>query len=328
MPVVDLSLAICDYEHTRALADSTVRVEGATLNVQHFEYPSHIFHRALTYGEWDICEMSFAKFCWLTGHDDRRFVAIPVFPSRRFRHSAIFVRADSDLHEFAQLRGKKVGVPEWAQTAGVYVRGMLAEEHGVGLTDVEWYQGGVNRLGRTEVAELELPPGVAVRPVTKVPLRDLLAGGELDAIIAASGPVSSPSQQFRTLLRDPGPQEEEYWLRTRVFPIMHVIVLRRSLHERHPWLARNLRRAFGAAKDVSLRRLATAHVSLFPLPLLAQSVAGARAALGDDFWPYGITANAPTLTAFCRYVYEQGISGIKLDPADLFVPSSLDEFEN
>lgn len=328
MPAVDLSLAICDYEHTRALCDGTVRVDGATLNVQHFQYPSHIFHRALEYGEWDVCEMSFAKFTWLTGHGDPRYVAIPVFPSRRFRHTAVYVRADSGLHEFSQLRGTKVGIPEWAQTAGVYVRGMLAEEHGLGLADVQWYQGGVNRLGRTEVAELDLPPGVAVRPVIGVTLRDLLASGELDAIIAAAGPVSSPGQQFRTLLSDPGPQEQEYWLRTGIFPIMHVIVFRRSLHERHPWLARNLRLAFGAAKDASLRRLATSHVSLFPLPLLAQSVATARAAIGDDFWPYGVAANAQTLTAFCEYVHEQGISGIKLVPRDLFAPSSMDEFEN
>lgn len=328
MQRLNLSLAVCDYEHTRALADGTVSVEGVQLNVQHFEYPSHIFHRALAYGEWDICEMSFAKYCSLAGQRDERFVAIPVFPSRCFRHSAVYVRDSSRLRDFSELRGARVGVPEWGQTAGVYVRGMLAEEHGIGLSDIEWSQGGVNQLGRREVAEVALPREVTMTPVDR-PLRDMLAAGEIDAIIAASGPISFGGSRFRPLLADPESQEEEYWLRTGIFPIMHVIVLRRAVHERHPWVARNLRSAFEAAKSVSLGRLMKKHVSLFPVPLMSRAVSVARETLGTDFWPYGIEKNRRTLEAFCEYVHGQGISRVRLDPAtDLFIPSSLDEFDN
>jgi 4,5-dihydroxyphthalate decarboxylase len=328
MSALKLSLAMCDYDHTRALSDGRVGVPGVKLNAQLFEYPSHIFHRNLTFGEWDIAEMSFAKYCWLVSTGDPRFVAIPVFPSRRFRHSAVFVRRSSSLSELSELRNRRVGVPEWAQTAGVYVRGMLERDYGVSLDEIEWFQGGVNRLGRTETAEVELPPGVTVTPIEGRTLSELLAEGQLDAVIAASGPSATPTCSFRTLLADPASQEKAYWANTGIFPIMHLVVLRREHAERHPWLPRNLRIAFEEAKNLAASRLSTTHVSLYPVAFLDEAVTRAKAALGGDLWPYGVRHNRKTIETFLDFACRQGVTRRRLDVAELFCPSSLDEFEN
>ncbi len=329
MPTLQLSLAICPYDHVSALRDGRVRVEGVELNVQHFTYPSEIFHRTLEYGEWDISELSFAKYGSLVGHGDDRFVAIPVFPSRCFRHSCVVVRSDSPLRRFADLARRSIGVPEWAQTAGIFVRGLLTDEHGLDLSTINWLQGGVNSPGRLEHADIDWPPGLHVQPVHDRPLAELLAQGEIDAIIAARGPDSRFSPlQFRPLLGDPAAAEREYFRRTRIFPIMHIVVIRRALYERHPWLAANLRQAFDAAKRLSIQRMFARNASLYAIPQLADVLATWAEDIGADPWPYGIEANQPTIDAFLRYAHEQGITGRPLSVEELFVSASCDEFRN
>jgi 4,5-dihydroxyphthalate decarboxylase len=299
------------------------------LNVQHFSYPSEIFHRMLEYGEWDVSEMSFAKYSSLVGRGDERFVAIPVFPSRCFRHSCVVVRHTSPLHALNELAGRRVGIPEWGQTAGVFVRGMLSEEYGLDLSSIEWLQGGVNRLGRREHAGIDWPEGVRVEPVRDRPLAHLLAGGEIDAIVAASGPDSESGQvRFRPLVDNAIAVEREYFRRTGIFPIMHVVVIRRQLHERHPWLAANLRQAFEAAKQFSLERLQARNLSLYPVPQLTDVLASWSDQMGGDPWPYGLEANRRTIEAFLRYADEQGVTGRPVASEELFVASSCDSFRN
>ncbi len=329
MPLAELSLAMCDYDHVRSLVDGSVTVEGATLNVQRFQYPSQIFHRSLGFEEWDISEMSFAKYCSLIAAGDDRFRAIPVFPSRCFRHSAVYVAASSHRDDLSQLRGCRVGIPEWSQTAGVYVRGTLVRDYAVDLSTIKWYQGGVRRLGRSEIVSSRLPPEVDVTAVTDRPLQIMLDEGELDAIIAASGPSSDGEPaKYRRLVPDVHQVEKGYWERTGIFPIMHVVAIRRATCERHPWLARNLRMAFDAARDDSLRRLQVAHASLYPLPFLPYALAQAEASMGPNFWPYGLDANRTTIDAFLEYAHEQGVSERRLDAEELFIPSAVDEFRN
>lgn len=326
---VPLSLAICAYDHVRALADGTVGVVGASLNVQHFDYPSEIFHRSLQYGEWDVTELSFAKYVSLTARGDDRFVAIPVFPSRSFRHGAVYVQAASTLSSLEELSGRRVGIPEWAQTAGVFVRGLMSEEHGIDLATIEWLQGGVNAPGRVESAEIDWPEGVQVTSIAGRPLAELLASGELDAIIAAAGPVARGGERsFRPLLAEAPRREREYLAKTGIFPIMHVIALKRSLHERYPWLAANLRRGFEAARSISLARLAVGHVSLYPVPQLPAVLAEAEAAMGGEVFPYGLEANRPTIEAFLRYCRSQGLTSRPVTAEELFVAAALDEFRN
>jgi 4,5-dihydroxyphthalate decarboxylase len=329
VPKLQLSLAICPYDHVSALRDGRVQVEGVELNVQHFTYPSEIFHRTLEYGEWDISELSFAKYTSLVDHGDDRFVAIPVFPSRCFRHSCVVVRADSPLSNLADLDGRSIGVPEWAQTAGIFVRGLLSHEHGLNLAAIDWCQGGVNTPGRREHAAIAWPPGVHIRSIYDRPLAHLLAEGEIDAIIAAAGPDSRLSPlRFRPLLADAAAAERDYFRRTRIFPIMHVVVIRRGLFERHPWLPANLRQAFDAAKRLSIQRMTARNLSLYPVPQLADFLTTWAGEIGADPWPYGIGPNQPTIEAFLRYAYEQGITRRPLDLEHLFVAASCDEFRN
>lgn len=324
-----MSLAICAYDHVSALREGRVRPEGVDLNVQHFRYPSEISHRMLKYGEWDVSEMSFAKYSSLVGRGDERFVAIPVFPSRCFRHSAVVVRETSPLRTLRELAGSRIGIPEWGQTAGVYVRGMLDEEYGIDLASIEWLQGGVNKIGREEHAEVTLPRNVRVTPVRDRPLADLLASGQIDAILAATGPDGrNGALRSRTLMADAMGTAREYWRRTKIFPIMHVVVIRTDVHERHPWLASRLRQAFDAAKLWSLDRVYARNLSLYPVPQLTDVAAGWSGKMGTDVWPYGVERNRESIDAFLRYAHAQGVTERLVRAEELFVPSSCDEFRN
>jgi len=325
--VVEVSVAIDDYEHVRALADGDVRVPGATFTFHRLPTPSEIFHRQFRFGEWDVSEMSLALYCGMRSAGDERFVAIPVFPLRRFRHSCVFVAASSPLRRLEDLAGRRVGVPEWGQTAGVWVRGILEDDHGVGLGDVEWVQGGVAEVGRPEHLHLALPPGVRLGRVADAPLIDKLLAGELDAIVSALFPQELlASGRCRPLLADWRAAELDYYDRTGIVPIMHLVVVRREVHEAHRWLAKELVKAFDAAKARALERLCSAQASLYPVPHLAEVASELVGRFGGDPWPYGLEANRHALATFLRYAAAQGLLERELGPEELFAPSSIDVF--
>ena len=252
MDKVALTLAIGDYEHTRDLASGRVPVQGATLNVLTLP-PEEAFFRFTHFREWEVSEMSMGKYVSLRSQDDEGLAAIPVFPSRVFRQSMIYVREGGSIARPEQLKGARIGVPEWAQTAVIYARGYLAHQVGVPLDSVEWVQAGVNEAGRVEKVKLKLPGGVRLRPEPARSLNDMLLAGELDAVLSAR-PPRSLGEGIRRLFSDYEAVEAAYFRETGVFPIMHVIVIRTDVLARHPWLAMNLYKAFDEAKRRSIER--------------------------------------------------------------------------
>ncbi|HVE50075.1 MAG TPA: 4,5-dihydroxyphthalate decarboxylase [Casimicrobiaceae bacterium] len=319
MSNLTLSLAIGEYDHVRDLLDESVRIAGVDLTVLRLPI-EEIFYRSTFHREFDVCEMSFAKIVALASQGDSPFVPLPVFPSRVFRHSSIYVRTDGGLDDPRQLLGKRVGVPEWAQTAAVYTRGMLAHDYAVDLGSIRWFQAGVNAPGRREKVALKLPKGVELTVVPDQSLSQMLVDNQLDAVLSARPPAPflAGDSRIRRLFADARSVEQEYARRTGIFPIMHVVALRRDHYERAHWLAMNLVTAFEEAKRRSLARLDDRTASFYPIPWVGDSLHAMRALFGDDPWPYGIEANRVTLDAFLRYAFEQGVAHRRLTIEALF----------
>jgi 4,5-dihydroxyphthalate decarboxylase len=280
-----------------------------------------IFYRFARFREWDASEMSFGKTVSIASRPASDIVPIPVFPSRVFRHSALYVGERSGINRPKDLEGRKVGIPEWAQTAGIYARGLLAHEYGVDLASIRWHQAGVREPGRVEKVPLDLPSGISITAVPDKTLAQMLASGELDAAISARDPGG------RRLFPDYLPAEKQYFEKTGIFPIMHVIVLRREVYERDRWIAMNLLRAFDEAKRRSLARLADIGHSQVAIPWLAEHARRWSELVGEDFWPYGIEPNRRTLEAFLQYAHEQGVAKRLMKPEELFAPETRESFK-
>ncbi|WP_163509195.1 ABC transporter substrate-binding protein [Fodinicola acaciae] len=322
---VPITLACWDYDRTQALADGRIRPEGVDLTYLRLPV-EETFFRMARYQEFDAAEMSLSSYV-LSLFGAAPFVAIPVFPSRAFRHNGIYVRADNAMHELAQLRGKVVGVPEYQVTAAVWQRGILAEFHDVPVESVRYRTGGLHQPGRVEKIELRLPGGVEVEPIpADRTLTEMLLAGEIDALYSPRTPPSmlDGDRSLRRLLAAPRLAEEAYFAETGIFPIMHVIVLRREIYDQHRWLARSLFQAFTAAKHEVQAQLAETAATRYMLPWLYDAVEHTRRVMGADFWPYGLRANEKTLSTFLRYSYEQGLAERLLTPAELFAPESLE----
>ncbi len=326
-PNVHLTLAIGDYDHVRDLVSGAVPVQGIDLTCMSFSV-EETFFRFARHREWDISEFSLAKYCSLRASGDDSVTAIPIFPSRTFRHSAIFVRADGPVNDAAALAGGRIGVPEWTQTATVYVRGLLQHGHGVDPAAVHWFQGGTNEPGRIEGIAFEPPEGIEITPVRDRSLNDMLLAGELDAVIAAHPPAEFEHGTGRVvrLFSDPRAEEERYYRDTGIFPIMHVVALRSDVLERHPWAAMNLYTAFEEAKRRSLARATDFNAPRYPIPWSPANAARAQELFGPDFWPYGIENNQITLDAFLTYAHEQGVCARRLTPTELFASQVTEQF--
>lgn len=325
-----LSLACGDYDRTLALRTGEVTVEGADLN--YLTLPvEETFFRMISYREFDVAEMSLSSYVMSLGDDpaDSPFVAIPVFPSRAFRHSGIYVHARSGIEQPADLVGRTVGVPEYQITASVWIRGILAEHHGVPVDGVRYRTGGLHAAGRAEKMAVSPPPGVEIEPIPAgATLSRLLVSGELDAVYSARTPepFDRGSPEVRRLFRNPATAEADYFGATGIFPIMHTVVLRRDLYRRHPWLARSLLKAFDAARVRALSGLDETAALRFMLPWLYEEVRRTRELMGGDFWPYGIARNEQTLRTFLRYSFDQGLAAKPWEPEELFAPGTRQEF--
>ena len=308
-----LSLAVGPYDHVRDLSPQGIELLLLELPVE------EIFFRFTKFREWQVSEMSFGKVVSLMSEERPEIIAIPVFVSRVFRHSAIYVGASSRISSPKDLEGKRVGIPEWAQTAGIYVRGLLQHEYGVDLARIHWHQAGVRQPGRIEKVKLHLGEGVRITPVPDKSLAQMLASGELDAVISARDPGG------RRLFDDYVSVEEQYFRKTRIYPIMHVVVLRREAYEGDRWIAMNLFKAFDEARRESMQRLVEIGLSHVPMPWLAEHARRWRELAGEDFWPYGVAPNRPTLEAFVQYAHEQGITARRLKVEELFAPETRGE---
>jgi 4,5-dihydroxyphthalate decarboxylase len=310
-----LTLATDRYDHLRG-----VQPQGVDLTV--LELPiEEIFFRFTKFREWHASEMSFGKTVSLMSQPAPEIMPIPVFPSRVFRHSAIYLSKNSAIGKPKDLEGRRVGIPEWAQTAGIYVRGLLQHEYGVDLARIEWLQAGVHQPGRVEKVQLSLPKGVRITAAPDKTIAQMLASGEIDAAISARNPGG------RRLFENFQELEEAYFRKTRIYPIMHVIVLRRDVYERDRWVAMNLLKGFEAAKRESTQRLVEIGLSHVPLPWLAEHARRWRELAGEDFWPYGIEPNRPTLEAFVQYAFEQGVTARHLKVEELFAPETRESFK-
>src|SRR6185437_8638855 len=314
-----LTLATTDYDHVRDLSNGVVRADGIVLTA--FTLPiEEITFRFLKSSEWDVSELSFGKFIGYASRDNAPFVGIPIFPSRVFRHSGIYVRADRGIASPKDLEGKTVGIPEWAQTAGIYTRGFLAETAGVDLRKIKWVQAGVNEAGREEKVEFKLPKGIQYQPRRDSSLSAMLLSGEIDAAVSARVPdaFNRGGGKIVRLYPDYRGEEGRYYEATGIFPIMHVIVLRRAVFERYPWVAANMFKACEQAKARSLERVGDLTVSHLPVPWTPAIADEWRRRFGADPFPYGLEANRKTLDAFCRFAHDQGVTAKRLTPDDLF----------
>ena len=329
MTPLPLTLAISDYDHVRDLVSGRVKPEGIALTSLVLSI-EEIFFRFVRYREWDVSEMAMGKYVAMRSQGDSSICALPVFPSRVFRQSSVFVRSDSPLRRLEDLLGKRVGVPEWAQTAAIYTRGFIQHQLGIPLSEIRWVQAGVNEAGRGEKVALKLPPGVEVdRPEDKS-LNEMLLAGEIDAAMSAHPPQAfeEDDPRVRRLVEDFLPLEEAYGRESGIFPIMHCIAVKSSVLEAHPWVAMNLLSAFEQAKQRSVARAFEATASRFPIPWTFEHARRAQALFGEqDYWPYGIAANRVTLEAFLRYAHEQGVCHRLLAPEELFPLEVVSSFK-
>ncbi len=315
---LNLTFAATDYDHVRDLMNGAVRADGVVLTP--FVLPvEEAFFRFIKNREFDISEMSFGKFIGFASQGNSPFIGIPVFPSRVFRHSAFYVRADRGIAAPKDLEGKSIGIPEWAQTAGIYARGFLAESAGVDLTKIKWVQAGVDAAGREEKVEFKLPPGMQYQQRRDSSISAMLLSGEIDAALSARPPAAfSKGGKVVRLYPDYRTDEMAYHAATGIFPIMHIIAMRRAVFERHPWVAMSLLKAFDEAKARSLERIGDLTASRIPLPWAATLAEEAAESFGADPFPYGLESNRRTLDAFCRFAHDQGVTAKKLTPDDLF----------
>ncbi len=321
MKPVQLSIAVSDYEHFRDFRYGEVQAAG--IDPLWLILDLHeIFSRFAAGREWHVSEMSFAKFSAQVTAPGADIIGLPVFASRVFRLSSFYVNKKKGIHGPADLRGKRIGLPEWAQTAAVYSRGWLEHEAGVPLTSVEWVQAGTETAGRTEKVELNLPKGLVLKREPTKTLNDMLVAGEIDAIMTASTPSAMQKKHpdIGRLFPDFRTREADYFSRTRIYPIMHVIAMRKDILADHPWIARNLCLAFEESKDRCMERLKEAGISRYPVPWLPHYIAELEELFGGDIYPYGIEANRPTLEAFLQYSFEQGIAKRHVKPEEIFPP--------
>ncbi len=282
----------------------------------------------MNFREFDVSEISFAKYAALLSQGDRSLVALPVFTSRVPRHSAIYVRSDGGVRAPQDLAGRRIGVPEWAQTAIVYVRGLLQHDYAVPLESVEWVQAGIDDPGRVEKVEVTLPGRIRLRRVADRSLGEMLLDGTIDAVVAPNPPRAFRERdpRVRRLFDDPAAAEKEHVARTGIFPIMHLVAIRGDTFERDPWIAMNLFEAFDEAKRLSLERMrrVASHV---PLPWSYEAAREAEALIGRDFFPYGLEPNRRTIEAFLRFAHEQGVCARPLTPEELFPANVLERYK-
>lgn len=328
MSALTLTLATWDYDRTRPLLDGRVRVPGCQI-VPVIMRSEDLFPRAFSRAEFDVSELSLSSHLLQLSRGQADYVALPVFVSRAFRHGSIYVRTDRGIDRPMDLEGKTVGVPEFQMTLALWVRGILQDEFGVGYRRMRWRTGGTNVPGRKERLPLDLPPEIDVRPIDpNKSLNELLAAGELDAVISPSPPelFTRSDPRVRRLFQNSREAERDYFRKTGYFPIMHLIGLRKSLATDHPGLASRLVAAFSESKRIAVADLdATAQASAnrTMLPWFAEELEATRGLMGPDPWRYGVGANRHQLEAICRWSAEQHLSRRRLEVDELFAEETL-----
>jgi len=327
MRKLQLSVAIGDYDRTRPLVDGRVQMDGVE-PVFMLLSPEEMFFRAMRSQDFDITELSLSSYLIAHSRGECPYIAVPVFLSRAFRHTSIYVRKDR-IKRPEDLKGKRVGLPEYQLTANVWARAILHDDYSVAPADVIWVRGGIDRPGRIEKIGLQLPPDVRLESAPDgMTISQLLDSGDLDGFIAPRppGPATRSNPHVGWLFDDPVAAARDWWQRTGVFPIMHVAAIRKELAQRHPWLPAAVLKAFTQAKAHALELLSDTSATKVTLPFVEEQLKAARELMGEDYWAYGVTPARKTLETFIRHHYGQGLSARLMTPEELFHPATCETF--
>lgn len=326
MSKLQLSIAIGDYDRNRPLIDGTVGIDGVDPVFMTLP-PEEIFFRAFRTQDFDICECSLSSFSVKTAAGQCPYVGVPAFVSRMFRHTSMYVRTDR-IQKPEDLKGRKVGVPEYQLTAIVWARAILQDEYGVKPSDIHWIRGAIVNPGRLEKINVNLPADVRLDDAPEdTTISELLARGEIDGFIAPRPPTTMGQKNIGWLFPDPVAAAKDYYKRTGIFPIMHLIGVRRALAEQHPWLPAAVLKAFTHSKSIALEHLADPSATKVTLPFVEERVQEARALMGADYWSYGLEPNRKALETFLRHHHAQGLSARLLKAEELFHPSTRESFK-
>jgi 4,5-dihydroxyphthalate decarboxylase len=325
---IHLTLACEDYDRTRPLKDGRIKPEGIELNYLVLSV-EEIFWRMMKYEEFDASELSMGAFLTAAAQGRRPFIAIPVFPSRTFRHRCIFINTTSGIERPEDLRGKRMGVPEYSMTAAVWLRGLFQHEYGVPPEEIDWVQAGEEHPGRKDRVDFEMPAGVRMESRPDTTLNVMIESGEIDAMMSPRMPTCflNGSPRVRRLFPNYKQAEMEYFRKTGLFPIMHVMVIRRAIYDAHPWMAQSLYKGFCAAKDLCMKELYDTNVLRVSLPWTSAEYEETRALMTADYWPYGIAPNRANLETLHSYLYEQGLIKQRLNLDELFAHETVEAFK-
>jgi 4,5-dihydroxyphthalate decarboxylase len=326
MPDLPITIACGNYDRTRAIMDGRVKVEGCSVTYLPL-YPEEIFHRAFKFQEFDVCEISFSSFIRTVGSGTADYVGIPAFVSRIFRHSGMYIRTDAGIRTPADLRGKRIGVPEYQITAVVWMRGLMQHEYGVAPNQIHWRNGGQEEPGRGERTPLKAIPGLDLQPLGPgETLVGLLREGKLDALFTARAPSSflNGEPHIARLFPQTRAAEKAYFQKTGLFPIMHLVGIKKELVARHPWLPVSVYKAFSEAKALAMVDLLDVNALMVTLPWLTAEAAETMAVMGRDFWKYGVHENTREIEALTTYAHEQGLVDRKVAIEELFYPSTFE----
>jgi len=322
---LQLSIAMGDYDRTRALLDGNIQIDGVN-PVYMTLSPEEIFFRAFRNKEFDITEMSFSSYLVKASQGQSDYVAIPVFLSRAFRHTSIYVRTDI-VKRPQDLKGKRIGIPEYQLTAIVWARALLEDSYGVTPSDMTWIRGGIDEPGRPEKIKLKLPECIKLENAPEgQTISAMLDRGEIEGFIAPrppSGPAAA-NPNVGWLFPDPTAAAKDYFSQTGIFPIMHVVGIRKTLVEQHPWLAYAVYKAFEESKLFAQRRLADTSATKVTLPFVEEQLKAAKALMGEDYWSYGVGQNLNTLEAFVRHHHGQGLSSRLMSVDEIFHPATYE----
>lgn len=323
-----LSLAMGDYDRTRPITDGRVAIDGVDPTVMLLS-PEEMFFRAMRHQAFDATELSLSSYCVSVARGEPHYVAVPVFLSRAFRHTSVYVRADRGIDEPADLKGRRIGIAEYQLSANVWIRGILEDDFGVRPADIHWVRGGMETPGRPEKIALDLPPDVRIEPAPEdKTLNGMLAEGDIDGFVGPRAPrcFAERHPQVRRLFPDTVGAAEDYYRRRRIFPIMHVLALRRRLADEHPWLPGALLKGFTRAKAVAEEALYDTSAPKVTMPFVEDGLGRAQQLMGPEVWSYGLAPNRGVLDTFLGYHHAQGLSPRRLEVDELFHPAAAEAF--
>ena len=326
MSTLPLSMACNLTDRTAALYDGRISPQGIDLNFIELEI-EEIFWRMLRHQEFDVAELSMSSYLMARDQGSPAFMAIPVFPSRSFRHSGIFVNTEVGIDGPEDLSGRRVGVPEYQLTAMLWIRGILQHQYGVHPSEIRWLQGGIEEPGRPEKLALDIEDVEISMIAEGETLSAMLERGDIDAMLSPRTPSSMASPSVGRLFPDFRAVERDYYAETGHFPIMHTVVMRQDVYEADPWIAMELAKAFVEAKADCLAEMEKTNALHTTLPWFHQEFEATKELMGEDFWPYGLEDNRATLETMVEFSYEQGLIGEPLAVDDLFAPETHESFK-